>query len=345
MSQEPCDVFVSYHSTDREFAECLAEELRSWELSVWIDTWDLQGGRSFIYGMWEGQRRSRCTVVLIGPSGLGRWEKAEIENAVRMHFEQQAQVVPVILPEVTELPELPPFLSSFPRVDFRSGGPTQDGLDTLVRYITGRRPMRSISQFGTEFPLRMRKPDGTERTVQVHALPNPRPHELLDLTWATFGEGVDTLRSQIENYGHRLAADAVFGINDAGLVIATFLNSSVLDRTKVGYVRTRGAVEGRRISQGSVFPRLRARPTIVLVDFEVKSGGALKVVVSKLRKQYDDPKIYAAVFGAMTTGPDLKLDGCEDLSCWERVSELEMKALFLACTMHPPGIEPPLGLR
>lgn len=42
--------------------------------------------------------------------------------------------------------------------------------------------------------------------IRLFSLPNPRRGELLDLTWDTFGLGIERLVSQIKNIGWRLAA-------------------------------------------------------------------------------------------------------------------------------------------
>lgn len=76
---------------------------------------------------------------------------------------------------------------------------------------------------GPDFTLTV--PTATFGNPQIRAfsLRNPRPGELLDLTWDTFGLGIERLVSQIKNLGWRLEADACLGINEAGLVMATFL--------------------------------------------------------------------------------------------------------------------------
>jgi len=52
-----------------------------------------------------------------------------------------------------------------------------------------------------------------------------------------------------------------------------------------------------------------------------------------------------AVFGAMTKGRDLQVPGFDDLTGAEIMRAANFAAIFIAATMAPPGIEPPLELR
>jgi hypothetical protein len=54
--------------------------------------------------------------------------------------------------------------------------------------------------------------------------------------------------------------------------------------------------------------------------------------------------LYFAVFGAMTKSSDLEV-GFEDLTGAGIMTAAGFEAIFIASTMSPPGIEPPLELR
>jgi len=69
-----------------------------------------------------------------------------------------------------------------------------------------------------------------------------------------------------------------------------------------------------------------------------------RVDTAQVRAQYPDADIYFAVFGAMTKGSDLEVE-FEDLTGAGIMTAAEFKAVFIAATMSPPGIEPPLELR
>ena len=180
--------------------------------------------------------------------------------------------------------------------------------------------------------------------IRAFSLPNLRAGELLDLTWDTFGLGIERLISQIKNVGFRLEADACLGINEAGLVMATFLASAVFGRCPVGYLKCQKNRDEIWLDPASFYPDTRSAPSVVICDFEVKHADVVGFITRQVRAQYPDADIYFAVFGAMTKGSDLEVE-FEDLTGAGIMTAAEFKAVFIAATMSPPGIEPPLELR
>lgn len=198
---------------------------------------------------------------------------------------------------------------------------------------------------GADFTLEVPTVQGLNPMVRVFQLPNPEPGLLLNLTWSTFGVGVERLVTQIKNIGSRLDVDACFGINEAGLVMATFLASAQFDRCPVGYlkcVKNRDFIE---LDAASLFPPMRENPVIVLCDFEVKYADVVGFITARLRERYPGAEIHFAVFGAMTKEQDLKVASFDDLTGAGIMRAAGFGAVFIAATMSPPGIEPPLELR
>jgi hypothetical protein len=115
--------------------------------------------------------------------------------------------------------------------------------------------------------------------------------------------------------GRRLDVDICFGINEAGLVMATFLASSQFGRCKIG------------------------------CDFEVKHADVIGVIVREVRERYPQAEIYFAVFGAMVEADDLVVRDFDGLTGGRIMDAANFSAVFIAATMAPPGIEPPLELR
>jgi hypothetical protein len=58
--------------------------------------------------------------------------------------------------------------------------------------------------------------------LQSFSLPNAKRGQLRHLSWGEFGFGIERLVRQIKNLGRHLDVDICFGINEAGLVMATF---------------------------------------------------------------------------------------------------------------------------
>ncbi len=181
--------------------------------------------------------------------------------------------------------------------------------------------------------------------ICLYSLPNPKPGQLLNLTWASFGYGLERLIQQIKNIGRRIDVDACFGINEAGLVMATFLASAQFGRCPIGYLKCNKSRDFITLDRASVYPELSEAPSIVLCDFEVKHADVVGFITREIRRRYPDAEIYFAVFGAMTKGRDLKVADFDDLTGAGIMRAADFRAVFIAATMSPPGIEPPLELR
>lgn len=200
-------------------------------------------------------------------------------------------------------------------------------------------------QFGEEFTLTTPMTPNENPRILSYSLSNPTRADLLYLTWETFGLGVERIIRQIKNIGRRLDVNACFGVNEAGLVMATFLASAQFDRCAIGYLKCLKSRESIALSPDSHYPEIGERPTIVICDFEVKRADVIGFVVKELRARYRNPEIYFAVFGAMTDEEDPRVEKFEQLTGARIMEEAGFAAVFIATTMHPPGIEPPLELR
>jgi hypothetical protein len=72
----------------------------------------------------------------VGRNGLGPWTDMEVEAFLREFMKRKCPIIPVILPNVEETPELPIFLQRMHWVDFRKQDP--DPLEQLIRGITSK---------------------------------------------------------------------------------------------------------------------------------------------------------------------------------------------------------------
>jgi hypothetical protein len=109
--------------------------------------------------------------------------------------------------------------------------------------------------------------------------------------------------------GFRLDADACFGINEAGLVMATFLASAAFSRCPVGYLKCQKARGTICLDDASYYPDLRSSPSVVICDFEVKHADVVGFIARQVRDRYPGAGLYFAVFGelmaAQVSFPDL----------------------------------------
>ena len=198
---------------------------------------------------------------------------------------------------------------------------------------------------GPDFNLLVPTFDYGNPEICVFSLPNPQPGQLLDLTWNTFGFGIERLMRQIKSLGRRLDAHICFGINEAGLVMATFLASAQFARSSIGYLKCNKLRNEITFAEDSLFPQAADAPSIVICDFEVKHADVVGFVARELRQRYPGAELYFAVFGAMTKGNTLEVGSFDDLTGAKFMRAACFEAVFIAATMSPPGIEPPLELR
>jgi hypothetical protein len=346
------DVFVSYNSKDGKWAEHFASELKALGVRVWFDKWELKAGHTWLDGLATAIKESASVAVLIGKDGLGRWEEAELREALNKQVVEKSPVIPVILPDVIKL-DLPPFLQQCHCIDYRDGQGYLERMEKLFLAITGRKLRYTISQVGEPFQL---KGPGRKQLILVHALPNFDSATRLNLRWETFGQGISELQNQIRNYPYHLQTDLCVAINDSALAIAAFLSGSIMNRCKIGYIKTEGGPGWRQIIESdSWLPKLsqarlsasvkRHVPLILLVDSELKTGSDLKIVVQKLRDTYTNPQIYYAALGAKVKGQDPKIANFDGLRAGKILQGLKLSAIFIAYTFADPGIEPPLEIR
>jgi hypothetical protein len=139
------DVFLSHGSRDKPQVEKIGEWLQAHGLRVWLDKWVLRPGFPWQEGLEEGVRASRAVAVFVGTGGLGAWQEPEMRAFVARSRREKVPVIPVLLPECPDSPQLTLFLESFTWVDLR-GGVTEEGLSRLLWGITGEKPRATASE-------------------------------------------------------------------------------------------------------------------------------------------------------------------------------------------------------
>ncbi|MEV0229201.1 hypothetical protein [Nonomuraea sp. NPDC050786] len=226
-----------------------------------------------------------------------------------------------------------------------SGRPSEPptGVDALAR--TWKSPALQDNIIGRDFNLTVPTMEHGNPERSLYTLPNHRPGLLLNQTWSSFGYGIERLIQQIKNVGRRVDVDACFGINEAGLVMATFLASAQFGRCPIGYLKCNKSRDFIALDPASIYPNLPEAPSIMLCDFEVKHADVVGFMTREIRTRYPSAEIYFAVFGAMTKERDLEVESFDNLTGAGIVRAADFTAVFIAATMSPPGIEPPLELR
>lgn len=130
------DVFLSYNSKNRADAQALVRLLEARGLRVFWDRQYLKVGRPFDEGLEEALRSSRTFVILVGPQGLGNWQRKEVGVALdRQAADRDLLVIPVLLPRAHPLPLL---LGMNTWVDLQKGVGDPLAVDILVTSIAGQ---------------------------------------------------------------------------------------------------------------------------------------------------------------------------------------------------------------
>jgi WD40 repeat protein len=134
------DLFLSYHSADRAPVLELDEALRARGVSTFLDRHQLVAGLLWPEALEKGLAECHAVAVLIGPHGMGEWQKREMYCALDRQVQERSQgkdlpVIPVLLPDVGE-PERG-FLSLNTWVDLRRGARDAEAIESLLRAVRG----------------------------------------------------------------------------------------------------------------------------------------------------------------------------------------------------------------
>ena len=139
------DVFLCHDSKDKREVRWLADRLIDWGVLPWIDERAIGAGGLFVAEMEQALESIPAIAIIVGPHGPGCWQEMEYYAAMQRYVksrdktgQQPARIIPVLLPGVDEVPELPVFLRMFNYVDLRQGDP-RDQMQRLVEALLGGR--------------------------------------------------------------------------------------------------------------------------------------------------------------------------------------------------------------
>lgn len=100
------DIFISYSSHDRPFADRIAEDLQASGFSVFYDR-ELLPGEDFMERLDDELRKASFVLVLLSPAYVSsKWATRELELVAV----SEAEAGPRILPALIERVEVPPYL-------------------------------------------------------------------------------------------------------------------------------------------------------------------------------------------------------------------------------------------
>jgi hypothetical protein len=135
------DVFLIHSTLDLLGVERLASYLETAGFTLYVDGRHSGDGVSWRYTTQQALAGSRTFVIVLGPSGFGFFEKAEIEGALARWAsdKRHRRVVVVLLPGASPA-ELPHPLHDLTRVDLRNGLDDAEALHQIVSAMTDPAP-------------------------------------------------------------------------------------------------------------------------------------------------------------------------------------------------------------
>ncbi len=131
------DVFLCYTSADQPAIKQIADRLKEEGILAWLDEWQVQPGLAWQRLLEEQIGHIKSAAVFVGQEGRGPWQQQGLEIILREFLNRNCPVIPVMLPNAPQQPELPIFLKGTSWVDFRR--PNSNPMTRLVWGITGDR--------------------------------------------------------------------------------------------------------------------------------------------------------------------------------------------------------------
>jgi len=134
---EEFDVFLCHNNDDKLEVKRIGELLKEQGILPWLDEWQLQPGIPWQRQLEKQIEQVKSAAVFVGGDGIGPWQQEELEALIKEFTKRECPVIPVLLPNATNEPKLPLFLSNRAWVDFRKQDP--DPIERLIWGITGKR--------------------------------------------------------------------------------------------------------------------------------------------------------------------------------------------------------------
>ena len=134
------DVFLAHNSLDKPQVEAVARKLQQRGIKYWLDKEQIPPGRWFQDVIQQAIPNVKSAAIFIGVNALGKWQKVELRSFISRCVEADIPVIPVLLPNVDNIPENLLFLKELNWVKFAQTIDEKEALDNLEWGITGKKP-------------------------------------------------------------------------------------------------------------------------------------------------------------------------------------------------------------
>jgi len=124
------DVFLCHNSNDKPAVRELNQSFRVAGIRTWLDEEQLSLGLPWQPELERQIGNIKAACVFVGRNGIGPWQDMEVRAFLNEFVNRGCPVIPVILQDATQIPELPLFLRQMTWVDLR-----QNYKQNLLRLI------------------------------------------------------------------------------------------------------------------------------------------------------------------------------------------------------------------
>jgi hypothetical protein len=118
----------------------LGSLLRNHGIYPWIDVEQIPPGRWFQDVLQSAIRIVKSAAIVIGSSGMGKWQAVEMKAFVSRCVESGIPIIPVLLPGTESIPTELTFLRELNYVRFKKDITEDAGISSLIWGITGKKP-------------------------------------------------------------------------------------------------------------------------------------------------------------------------------------------------------------
>jgi hypothetical protein len=132
------DVFLCHNSEDKPAVREIFQKLADKNVKSWLDERGIRPGTSWQTALEQQIDSIKAAAVFVGDSGVGPWQRHEIQAFLNQFVRRKCPVIPVVLDSAKTTPKLPLMLENLQWVDFRVSDP--DPLEQLLWGITGQKP-------------------------------------------------------------------------------------------------------------------------------------------------------------------------------------------------------------
>ena len=118
-TKDDYDVFLCHNSEDKQAIRKINTALQAKGINTWLDEDQILPGNLWQSELEKQIIKIRNACVFVGRNGMGPWQDIEIRAFLTEFLNRGCPIIPVILPNATQVPDLPIFLKQMMWVDLR----------------------------------------------------------------------------------------------------------------------------------------------------------------------------------------------------------------------------------